>query len=111
MASIDELNRRTEIVYDELGRAASVIFADGATERSEYDSAGRVTATIDPLGNRTELEYDAAGQQRLVRDALLNQTETIYDEAGRQTVVIDGCDLFSPKKSREFRGLGASVRG
>lgn len=95
---------RSEVHYDELGRAIRAIAnrfdepiqvfdvvrdhenGPGPGQRVEtqtfLDAAGRVVAVVDPLGHTTTTAYDAAGRVVRVTDPLGNSVETTYDAHG-----------------------------
>ena len=109
---IDALNRRTEYVYDDVGRLVETIYPDdtpgdtsdnlrmqtgydtigrktsetdlaGLTTRFEYDGVGNLTAVIDALNQRTEYGYDEQSNKTSQTDAALRTTTWGYDDAGR----------------------------
>ncbi len=78
--------RRTEYVYDDLGRRTRQIVDPAALNlvtEFRYDRNGRVTRSIDAEHNSTWHVYDAAGQMLQTIDALGGVTDRVYDAAGR----------------------------
>ena len=97
-AEIDELGRRTEYTYDNLGRVTAIEGPDpdgngGPVWTFQYDASGRVVAEIDPLGRVTQYTYDSRGKPTAITGPDHDGTPTVtaleYDLAGRLTASVD----------------------
>jgi len=94
----DELNRKTEFIYDAYGRLARTILPDPDAPSSGqdspeitriYDAAGNLTSTTDANGNTTSSEYDVFNRLVATTDAEGNKTSLVYDLAGQLVASID----------------------
>lgn len=82
--------RRTQYIYDELGRRIEEIvdpIALGGTlnlrTRYKYDNSGNLTRKIDAIGNSTWYVYDADNRSTHTIDATGSVTQRTYDAEGR----------------------------
>ena len=97
IAEIDELGRRTEFTYDNLGRLTSVEGPDpdgngGPVWTFSHDAAGRLIEEIDPLGRVTQYTYSAGGKVTAITGPDHNNLvlsdgvyEYQYDSEGNRT--------------------------
>ncbi|MEM1263492.1 MAG: Ig-like domain-containing protein [Pseudomonadota bacterium] len=132
-ATVDALNRRTEMDYDARGNLVQTRYPDNTSEimdydengnlvvqtdrdsrttRMTYDAADRLIETIYPDATpgdltdnpRTTNEYDAAGRLTAVIDERGNRTEYEYDAASRQTLIRNALNQITTHEY-DARGL------
>jgi RHS repeat-associated protein len=94
VATIDQLQRRTEYQFDGANRQINVIQPPDLQSQprnieTAYDAAGRVISTKDALGNTTKYAYDARNFRTRLTDALGKHTDTLYDAAGNAIRITD----------------------
>lgn len=89
VASVDALNRRTEMDYDAYGRVIETRYHDGTSDSKTYDVEGNLLTETDRNGNVTSFEYDKLN--RLVKTTYADNsfTETEYDAVGQVIASID----------------------
>lgn len=94
-------NTFTTVVYNELGRQASVKDQSGRETKYEYDAKGNLKRTIYPDGKYEDNSYDDDGRRtsstdRAVRttfykhDRVGRLTETLFAGGGKTTTTYDG---------------------
>jgi RHS repeat-associated protein len=108
IATVDQLNHRTDFNYDDMGRLTRSTHPDGTHEDTTYDAEGRKLTTTDRAGHVTSYTYDEVGRVKRktladgrftltsydnvgevlsTADARGNLTHYFYDDAGRRTSV------------------------
>jgi RHS repeat-associated protein len=73
-AAVDPLGRRTEEVFDGLGRLVERKLPMGVTETARYDGEGNATSRTDGRGVETRYRYDPLGREtrRLLVESISN---------------------------------------
>ena len=86
----DNAGRTVGYTYDDDHNLIDIIDPLGvAVARNIYDEDGRLAATIDADGNRIEYEHDIDGRTEIVRDKLGNATVYTYDDNGNILKTVD----------------------
>lgn len=80
---------RSNVDYDELGRAIVERNGEGQETHYTYDAEGRPTSITDSQGRQTTLTYDARGRLIQSTDPTGNATGFAYDSGDRITNVTD----------------------
>ena len=89
IATIDALNRRTEMDYDVYDRLIETRYPDGTSSSKTYDAEGNVLTETDVLGHITSYSYDALNRVTKTTLADGSFTQTEYDAVGQVTANID----------------------
>ncbi len=82
-ATIDELERRTTVVYDARNQATTRIDPLGYRTTLTFDAVGNATVLIDPVGNRTTWTFDALDRAVEEYNPQNKLATVAYDAAGR----------------------------
>jgi RHS repeat-associated protein len=93
-ATVDPLNRRTELGYDARGNLSSVTRLAGTgnpvTTSFTYDTKFNQLKTVtDPLNHTTTYDYNSSGALTSITDPLTHATTFVPDASGLPTQVID----------------------